>query len=232
MRVRSRPYRTCRALALSCALLAGICPRDAWASLARPENRSAQDRVVAGAITEASWRFGLPARWIRAVIQAESAYDLTATSPVGAMGLMQVMPATYRELRARYGLGGDPYHPRDNILAGSAYLRELYDRFGAPGFLAAYNAGPGRYQEHLNTGRRLPLETRIYVARIAARLGVDAQDGAYRTSVNPASAASPDPESAALFVVLGRDRSNASPMRASPRSDLFPDPRPEAPGHE
>ena len=229
--MRFQPSCTGLAVAISGAMIAQACPHVALANVSQPENRRLQEQVVASAIADASWRFGLPERWIRAVIQAESAYDLTATSSVGAMGLMQVMPATYRELRARYGLGGDPYHPRDNILAGSAYLRELYDRFGAPGFLAAYNAGPGRYQEHLSTGRRLPLETRIYVARITARLGV-AQDGAYRTSVNPASARSPDPESAAIFVVLGRDRSNASRGTASPRSDLFPDPRTEASGHE
>ncbi|WP_225896825.1 lytic transglycosylase domain-containing protein [Brevundimonas goettingensis] len=187
---------------------------------------------MASAITEAASRFGLPERWIRAVIQAESAFDRMATSPVGAMGLMQVMPATYRELRTRYGLGGDPYHPRDNILAGAAYLRELYDRFGASGFLAAYNAGPGRYQEHLQTGRRLPAETRIYVARIAARLRGDAQDGAQRTSVRVAPAGAPDPASAALFVVLGGDRGVTSPAAASAHSELFPDAGLGPSGHE
>jgi hypothetical protein len=83
------------------------------------------------------------------------------------MGLMQIMPKTWTELRARYGLGTDPYDPRDNILAGAAYIRELYDRYGAPGFLAAYNAGPGRYERHLATGRPLPDETQAYVARLA-----------------------------------------------------------------
>jgi soluble lytic murein transglycosylase-like protein len=75
------------------------------------------------------------------------------------MGLMQIMPLTRSELRARYDLGVDPYDPRDNILAGAAYLRELYQRFGTPGFLAAYNAGPTRYESHLATGRSLPDET-------------------------------------------------------------------------
>lgn len=56
--------------------------------------------------------------------------------------------------------------PRDNILAGAAYIRELYDRYGAPGFLAAYNAGPGRYERHLATGRPLPAETQAYVATL------------------------------------------------------------------
>lgn len=57
---------------------------------------------------------------------------------------MQFMPAAWREPRARYGLGADPCDPRDNILAGATYLPEMHYRFGSPGFLAAYNAGPYR----------------------------------------------------------------------------------------
>lgn len=118
-------------------------------------------------VEEAAVRFALPARWITTVMRAESGFDAAAVSSAGAMGLMQVMPKTYAELRLRYGLGADPFHPRDNILAGAAYLREMYDRFGAPGFLAAYNAGPERYAQHLDHGRPLPLETRRYVAALA-----------------------------------------------------------------
>ncbi len=93
-------------------------------------------------IAEASARFGVPARWIAEVMQVESRGDPRALSPKGAIGLMQIMPATYASLAARYGLGADPWNVRDNIMAGAAYLRELYDRYGASGFLAAYNAGP------------------------------------------------------------------------------------------
>lgn len=118
-------------------------------------------------IAEAAQRFGLPSYWIRAVIAVESAGDRRAVSHAGAMGLMQVMPGTWAELRAAHGLGSDPFDPRDNILAGTAYLRAMYDRFGSPGFLSAYNAGPGRYAEHLATGRPLPRETRDYVATLA-----------------------------------------------------------------
>jgi soluble lytic murein transglycosylase-like protein len=118
-------------------------------------------------IAEAAQRFGLPPHWIRAVIAVESAGDPRAVSRAGAMGLMQVMPGTWAELRAAHGLGADPFDPHDNILAGTAYLRAMYDRFGSPGFLAAYNAGPGRYAEHLATGRPLPRETRDYVAALA-----------------------------------------------------------------
>ena len=87
------------------------------------------------------------------------------------MGLMQVMPGTYDELSRRYTLGGDPYEPHDNIMAGTAYIREMYDRYGAPGFLAAYNAGPYRLEDYLGGNGSLPDETVNYVASIAPRLG-------------------------------------------------------------
>lgn len=122
-------------------------------------------------IREAAQRFGLPASWISAVMAMESGGDVLALSPQGAMGLMQIMPDTWAELRARHGLGAAPYEPRDNILAGAAYLREMHDRYGSPGFLAAYNAGPARYDEYLATGRELPTETQLYVAMLAPLIG-------------------------------------------------------------
>jgi hypothetical protein len=122
-------------------------------------------------IAEAARRFSLPEHWIRAVMRVESAGDMRAISSAGAMGLMQIMPTTWAELRARHGLGNDPYDPRDNITAGAAYLREMHDRYGSPGFLAAYNAGPGRYEEYRATGRPLPAETRAYVAALAPVIG-------------------------------------------------------------
>jgi cell division septation protein DedD len=106
-------------------------------------------------------------------MQQESGGEQQATSPVGAMGLMQVMPATYDELRVRHGLGDDPYEPRNNLLAGTAYIREMYDRFGAPGFLAAYNAGPDRVDSYLAGRASLPDETVNYVAAITPNLGND-----------------------------------------------------------
>ena len=118
-------------------------------------------------VTEASRRFAVPEHWIRAVMRVESGEKSRARSRKGATGLMQIMPRTWAELRARHRLGADPYDIRDNILAGTAYIRELYDRYGAPGFLAAYNAGPGRYERHLVTGRPLPAETQAYVAMLA-----------------------------------------------------------------
>lgn len=124
-----------------------------------------------GHIAEASQRFGVPEVWIRAVMRVESAGDPAATSHAGAMGLMQVMPGTYAELRARYGLGANPYDPRDNILAGTAYLRDMHDRYGSAGFLAAYNAGPGRWEDHVYRGRSLPAETVAYMARLGPMVG-------------------------------------------------------------
>lgn len=128
-------------------------------------------------IREAAVRFRVPERWIREVMKQESggrqldSNGAPITSWAGAMGLMQVMPHTWEGLRQRYGLGDDPYQPRDNIFAGTAYIREMADQFGAPGFLAAYNAGPERLNQYLTIGAPLPNETVNYLARIAPRLG-------------------------------------------------------------
>jgi soluble lytic murein transglycosylase-like protein len=122
-------------------------------------------------IDEASDRFAVPARWVRAVIQIESAGDQHATSSRGAMGLMQLMPGTWAELSVRYGLGLDPFDAHDNIVAGTAYLKDMHDRFGSAGFLAAYHAGPARYEQHLATGQPLPLDTTAYVAAVTPLLG-------------------------------------------------------------
>jgi len=118
-------------------------------------------------IVEASQHYDVPERWVREVMRAESSGKVMDTSPVGAMGLMQVMPETYDELRGRYSLGDDPYDPHDNVMAGTAYLREMYNIYGFPGFLAAYNAGPKRLDDYLTNNRPLPDETRHYVAKIA-----------------------------------------------------------------
>ena len=129
-------------------------------------------------IREAARRFDVPDTWIRAVMRQESGGNLyrnghLITSGAGAMGLMQVMPGTYDELRERHNLGADPFDPHENIMAGTAYLREMYDMYGSPGFLAAYNAGPNRLDDYLSNNRGLPDETRKYVASIGPRL-VDA----------------------------------------------------------
>ena len=121
-------------------------------------------------ISQASRRFDIPERWIREVMRQESGGRASATSHAGAMGLMQVMPGTYRELQGRHGLGPDPYHPWDSLMAGTAYLRQMYELYGNPAFLAAYNAGPRRLEDYLWGNRGLPNETRNYVARIGPRI--------------------------------------------------------------
>jgi hypothetical protein len=160
----------------------------------------------AGFVAEASHRFALPVSSIRAVLQAESGGDVRALSPKGAMGLMQIMPATWAALRQRYGLGADPYDPRDNITAGTAYLRELHDRFGERGFLAAYNAGPSRYEEHLATGRPLPSETLSYMATVKSLLG---------GMLAEASPAAAPWASSSLFVAMAR--AALAPSEPSPK---------------
>ena len=117
-------------------------------------------------ISEASQRFNLPENWIRAVIATESGGDPKAVSPKGAMGLMQLMPNTWGDMNSAYGFGSDPFDPHANILAGTAFLKVLYDRFGYPALFAAYNAGAARYEAFLRTGKPLPDETQIYAANI------------------------------------------------------------------
>lgn len=81
------------------------------------------------------------------------------------------MPGTWANMRARFALGTDPHDPRDKILAVTAYLRPMYDRFGYPGLFAAYNAGPVRYARHLTTGRPLPRETITYLVAVTGGPG-------------------------------------------------------------
>ncbi len=165
-------------------------------------------------LAEASRRFGVPEAWIRAVMQAESGgrtilEGRPITSRAGAMGLMQVMPDTYEEMRRAHGLGSDPYDPRDNILAGAAYLRAMYDRYGYPGLFAAYNAGPERYDEYLHQGRPLPPETRAYLATIA------------QTDPSPPSPSAVQSGTRLFFTLRTTADASPNPDKASASSDLF-----------
>jgi hypothetical protein len=164
--LRSVAGVVCVAAALLTAAPQSIGSARAEPAISAPPISSSAAFPFAAFIAEASQRFAIPTNWIRAVIWIESGARAYAISPKGAMGLMQIMPKTYARLRTRYHLGPNPYDPRDNILAGVAYLREMQDRFGSPGFLAGYNAGPDRYEHHLATGRPLPLETQDYVAML------------------------------------------------------------------
>jgi len=126
-------------------------------------------------INQASAQFDVPAPWIRWVMRIESGgheyiNGQLTVSQAGAMGLMQLEPETYNEMAARYGLGSDPFNPYDNIMAGTAYIHEMYAIYGMPGFLAAYNAGPGRLNEFMNQGEHLPDETLTYVEMIAPHI--------------------------------------------------------------
>ncbi|MDB5734713.1 MAG: lytic transglycosylase protein [Alphaproteobacteria bacterium] len=128
-------------------------------------------------VTRAARRVGVPVAWINAVMRVESGGRtmLTQTQPMvsskGAIGLMQVLPATYDEMRVQYALGSDPFKPTDNINAGAAYLKWLRGKYGYPAMFAAYNAGPGQVDDLLARGKSLPAETRAYVARVGAILG-------------------------------------------------------------
>ena len=161
----------------SCGRAAGDVSARARSTIKRPRASLLRRIALRDFVAEASHRFAIPSSWIRAVMRVESLGDPLALSPKGAMGLMQIMPDTWSELRSRYGLGADPYDPHDNIMAGAAYLRELHDRYGERGFLAAYNAGPSRYEDHLATGRPLPSETLLYMAAVASLVGARVDEG-------------------------------------------------------
>jgi soluble lytic murein transglycosylase-like protein len=196
------------ALALLAATPASAQPSSVRAS---PDSNSA-----ATAVSDAALRFGIPEHWIYAVMRAESAGRVNATSPVGAQGLMQIMPATWAVLRARYGLGANAYDPRDNIMAGAAYIREMYDQFGAPGFLGAYNAGPGRYGDYVTKGRSLPAETRAYIAKIAPAIASGTQAPNSLASSRAALPVQPSWTHSALFAL----RADRSPLDSAGAAEL------------
>ena len=194
---------TLKSFAIAAALVAstpaGADPIDQW-------NRN---------IAEASARFGIPRQWIRRVIRAESdgqrmLEGRPIVSRAGAMGLMQLMPGTWLEMSSALGLGSDPFDPHDNLIAGTAYLKAMYGRFGYPGLFAAYNAGPTRYAAFLSGASTLPAETRAYVASATAARGSSS------SSTNPAP-------SNLFFLKARRDGEEAEfrrvPMPAS--AELF-----------
>jgi soluble lytic murein transglycosylase-like protein len=134
---------------------------------ARPD---AFDQLIA----EHAQRYGIREDLVRAVVQVESSFNPYARSPKGALGLMQLMPATIR----RFGVA-NPFDAAENVKAGVLYLRELLDRYGNDEqlALAAYNAGEGAVEKY---GQRVPpyAETQHYVSAVTEMAGKPTETGA------------------------------------------------------
>lgn len=194
MKATTRPamyvsVRSTMRVTVSCAALAGLAACSGGGKMAEGPSTDYYISHAAGNYTPpgpasdpwgpyvkiAATRFDVPEQWIRQVMRVESGGheymggQLTV-SPAGAMGLMQLEPETYQEMASRYSLGADPFNPYNNIMAGTAYIHEMYSVYGSPGFLAAYNAGPGRVDSYESNGRPLPHETTNYVAMIAPNI--------------------------------------------------------------
>jgi len=210
-----QPHRG-RAWSLAALVAALAFPVLTFAQTGDPApSRSPDGDAVATFTAEAARRFDIPAAWIIALIRVESGGDRRAVSAAGALGLMQVMPATWAHERERYGLGRDPFDPHDNLIAGTAFLRAMRDRYGVDGMLAAYNAGPGRYEDYRLRGRPLPPQTVAYVAQLAPVIGAGA------TGTQPP----PDPLAwtrAALFSARGLDAPTARTDRAGDSANPLP----------
>lgn len=213
-----RQRRTCCRCSLACTLLLGALSLSSGSAVAAPQVHVLDPLPVARSspgrddfIAEAALRFGIPPTWIRAVMRIESGGDPRAVSRAGARGLLQIMPATWAILSERYELGDDPFDERANILAGAAYLREMFDRYGDfATALAAYNAGPARVDKHLRSGQLLPRETRDYVARLT---------GTVPHSLKLASGA-PRPSRLALGEPIDWRQANLFVARAENRGSL------------
>ncbi len=213
-RCRSCAVRLVGASALT-GTLTSLFP--ATAALATAPVAATTAHPYAAHVAEAAQRFGLPEAWIWAVMRAESNGDPAAISRAGAMGLMQIMPGTWGQLTARYGLGDNPWDVRANIHAGAAYLREMVDRYrDLPTALAAYNAGPGRVDDWRQRGRTLPAETIAYVAKIAPMVGRSGIASPAVVPAAPRAPAAPSWHDAALFVLRGDGGLDRGEVAADP----------------
>ena len=181
---RTRRHAAVKGLVMSAMIFGGATKPKAAADatpdlLPKAEIRVSMDSFAAlppylaydDIIEEASKQFDLDADLIHAVIEAESSFNPLAESPVGAQGLMQLMPILQQELGVE-----DPFDARQNIMAGSAYLKRLLDhhRGNVALALASYNAGPGTVARY----RGMPpfKETRNYVKKIKALIDDDGDD--------------------------------------------------------
>jgi len=135
------------------------------ASPPTPECPPSSAAEVKPIIDREAARQKVDARLIQAIVEAESAYSPCAVSPVGAMGLMQLMPSTANSLDV-----SDPYDPNQNITAGTQYLKQMLDRYGGDiaKALAAYNSGPAR----VDAAGGIPSipETQEYVRKIMGKI--------------------------------------------------------------
>jgi Transglycosylase SLT domain len=219
---------------LAAALALWVAPQAPQSTSAMPIREVAASAVSPDAvdrwapfIAEAARRFSIPKAWIRAVMRAESGGQIMLdgrpiTSRAGAMGLMQIMPETYVQLRRRFSLGPDPYQPHDNILAGAAYLREMFDRYGYPALFAAYNAGPERFESHIRDGENLPAETWSYLAKLGPgirktllTLGSDEPPSSHKIGRLAPSKSVGFLSGRALFFALGGSGTGGSPVTKS-----------------
>jgi soluble lytic murein transglycosylase len=168
----------------------GLLPGVSWGQDASPQSALNLDDLV----REAAVRFALPEPWIRHVMGAESAFRVRAVSRAGAMGLMQLMPETAQQIGRQLKIGKFKdsrltSDPKFNITLGRAYLDKMVDRFGGSYLLAtaAYNAGPNRVRQWMDTYgdpraadvdvvdwiESIPFdETRNYVQRVMENLQV------------------------------------------------------------
>jgi D-alanyl-D-alanine carboxypeptidase len=173
-------------------------------------------------IADAARRFAVPEDWVRAVMRLESGGHTTLggvpiTSSAGAMGLMQLMPGTYADMRLRYGLGADPYDPHDNIFAGTAYLHEMFVRYGYPNLFAAYQAGPKRLDRVLSGADSLPKSTLDYMSSLIFGTENTLAASENSTAQLPKSASDP------LFFVRadGENSPSATAKSTSHPNELF-----------
>ena len=192
----------------------------AWPSVGAAAKPALPNRCAAY-VPEAARRSGLSEEVVARVMLAESGGNARIVSVKGAIGCMQIMPATWSYLTARFSLGADPFDARMNMIGGAMYLAELAARYGWPGALAAYNAGPGRYQRYVQGGVPLPSETIAYAARIG------------RNAEGPTAVASaPRWQEARLFMARPTFEGAAVPpttpispagnVEVQPRNSLFP----------
>jgi soluble lytic murein transglycosylase-like protein len=172
-------------------------------------------------IKKAAAKFGVPARLLKSMMKQESGFKLGSQSPVGAQGLLQLMPGTYREMQQKYGIDGPASDPTSNIMAGAAYMGEQLRAFhGNVGLaLAAYNAGPGAVRAHNSVP---PFrETQDYVRKITADYGgvVSGSDAYYQKALDAFGIAEPSP-----YASTGHNahRSYVSRSRVRPR-DTYAD---------